>query len=143
MDECMHFFNVNMHNTNVIVKHLMPNISNKCQIPLIPKGYRRPILKIKHMTWTYDPKLDPKETLKVILTDIDVNISIFHIYCLATLCITISRSPSSLQALTIVLSSERGDILILLIIRSKFRTKSWSIIFSSSPFGSRDRSFNP
>ena len=28
-------------------------------------------------------------------------------------------------------------------IRSRFRTKSWSIIFSSSPFGSHDRSFDP
>ena len=106
---------VNMHNANAIVKNLIPNISNKGQIPLIPKGYKRPILKIEHMTWTYDPKPDPKETLKVVLTDIDVNISIFHICCLATSCITISRSPSSLQALTIVLSSKRGDILILLI----------------------------
>ena len=49
---------VNMH--DAIVKNLIPNISNKGQIPLIPKGYRRPNLKIKHMTWTYDPKPDPK-----------------------------------------------------------------------------------
>ena len=61
MDECMHSFNVNMRNANAIVKNLIPNISNKGQIPLIPKGYRRPIPKIEHMTWTYDPKPDPKE----------------------------------------------------------------------------------
>ena len=70
---------------------------------------------MKHMTWTYDPKPDPKENLQVILTNTDASISIFHICCLATLCITISRIPSSLQALAIMLSSERGDILILLI----------------------------
>ena len=79
-----------MHDANAIVKHLIPNIFNKGQIPLIPKGYKRPILKIKHMTWTYDPKPDPKETLKVILTDIGVNIFIFHVYCLATLCLIAS-----------------------------------------------------
>ena len=79
-----------MHDANAIVKHLIPNISNKGQIPLIPKGYRRPILKIEHMTWTYDPKPDPKETLKVILIDIGVNISIFHVCCLATLCLIAS-----------------------------------------------------
>ena len=106
---------VTMHNANAIMKNLIPNISNKGQIPLIPKGYRRLILKIEHMTWTYDPKPDPKETLKVVLTDIDANVSIFHICRLATSCLTISRSPSSLQALTIELSFERGDILILLI----------------------------
>ena len=61
MDECMHYFNINIHDTNAIVKNLIPNISNKSQIPLIPNGYRRSILKIKHMTWTYDPKPDPKE----------------------------------------------------------------------------------
>ena len=61
VDECMHSFNVNMHDANAIVKNLIPNISNKGQIPLIPKDYRRPILKIEHMTWTYDPKPDPKE----------------------------------------------------------------------------------
>ena len=68
---------VNMHNANAIVKNLIPNISNKDQIPLIPKDYRRLILKIEHMTWTYDPKPDPKETLKVGLTDIDANIPFF------------------------------------------------------------------
>ena len=55
---------VNMHDANATVKNLIPNISNKGQIPLIPKGYRRPILKIKHMTWTYDPKPDPKRNPK-------------------------------------------------------------------------------
>ena len=69
---------VNMHDANAIVKNLIPNISNKGQIPLIPKGYKRPILKIEHMTWTYDPKPDPKETLQVGLTDSDASISIFH-----------------------------------------------------------------
>ena len=64
MDECMYSFNVNMHNANEIVKNLIPNIFNKGQIPLIPKGYKRPILKIEHMTWTYDPKPDPKRNLK-------------------------------------------------------------------------------
>ena len=73
----MHSFNVNMHDANAIVKNLMPNISNKGQIPLIPKDYRRLILKIEHMTWTYDPKPDPKESLQIILTDIDVDTSIF------------------------------------------------------------------
>ena len=37
MDKCMHSFNVNMHDANAIVKNLIPNISNKGQIPLIPK----------------------------------------------------------------------------------------------------------
>ena len=73
MDECMHSFN----RKYAIVKNLIPNISNKGQIPLIPKGYRRLILKIEHMTWTYDPKPDPKETLKVGLTDTDANILFF------------------------------------------------------------------
>ena len=59
----MHSFNVNMHDANAIVKSLIPNISNKGQLSLIQKGYRRLILKIEHMTWTYDPKPDPKETL--------------------------------------------------------------------------------
>ena len=86
----MHSFNVNMHDANAIVKNLMPNISNKGQIPLIPKDYRRLILKIKNMTWIYDPKPDPKETFKVVLTDIDANISIFHVYCLATSCLIAS-----------------------------------------------------
>ena len=90
MDECMHSFNVNMHNANTIVKNLIPNISNKGQIPSIPKGYKRPILKIEHMTWTYDSKPDPKETVKVISTDIDANISSFQVYCLATSCLVAS-----------------------------------------------------
>ena len=51
---------VNMHDANATVKNVIPNISNKGQIPLIPKGYRRPILLLKHMTWTNDPKPDPK-----------------------------------------------------------------------------------
>ena len=68
---------INMHNANAIVKNLIPNISNKGQIPLISKSYRRPILKIEHTTWTYDPKPDPKETLKVGLTDTDANIPFF------------------------------------------------------------------
>ena len=68
----MHSFNVNMHDANAIVKkkNLIPNISNKGQFPLIQKGYRRPNLEIKHMTWTYDPKSDPNETLNVFLIDI-------------------------------------------------------------------------
>ena len=90
MDECMHSFNVNMHDANATVKNLIPTISIKSQLPLIQKGYKRPILEIEHMTWTYDPKPDPKETLKVILTDIDANISVFHIYCLATSCVITS-----------------------------------------------------
>ena len=92
MNKCMHSFNVNMHDANAIVKNLVPNISNKGQIPLIPKGYRRLILKIEQMTWTYDPKPNPKETLKVVLTDIDANISIFHVCYLATSCLIISVS---------------------------------------------------
>ena len=71
-----------------IVKNLIP--SNKGQIPLIPKGYKRLILKIGHMTWTYNPKPDPKETLKVVSIDIDANISIFHVCCLATSCLIAS-----------------------------------------------------
>ena len=90
MNECMHSFNVNMHDANAIVKNLIPNISNKGQLSLIQKGYRRLILKIEHMTKTYDPKPDPKETLKVVLTDVDANISIFHICCLATSCLIAS-----------------------------------------------------
>ena len=73
---------------------------------------------MKHMTCTYDPKSDPKENLQVILTNTDASISIFHIYCLIISCIAISRSLSSLQGLTIVLSSERSDILILFIVYS-------------------------
>ena len=65
---------------------------------------------MKHTTWTYDPKPDPKETLQVILNDIDVGISISHISCIVTF-----WSPSSLQGLIVVLFFERGDILILLI----------------------------
>ena len=80
----MHSFNVNMHDANAIVKNLIPNISNKGQLLLIQKDYRRPTLKIEHMTWTYDPKPDPKETLKVVLIDIDATISIFHICYLTT-----------------------------------------------------------
>ena len=68
---------VNMHNANAIMKNLIPNTYNKGQIPLLPKGYKRPILKIEHMTWTYDPKPHPKETLQVGLTDTDASISIF------------------------------------------------------------------
>ena len=68
---------VNMHDANATMKNLIQNISNKGQIPLIPKGYKRPILKIEHMTWTYDPKPDPKETLKVVSIDIDTNFSFF------------------------------------------------------------------
>ena len=67
------------------------------------------------MTWTNDPKPDPKETLQVILTNTDASVFVFHICCLIISCIATSQSPSSLQGLTIVLSSERGDILILLI----------------------------
>ena len=78
---------VNMHDADATVKNLIPNISNKGQIPLIPKGYKRLILKIEHMTWTYDPKPDPKETLKVVLTDIDAKFSFFYVCCLATSCI--------------------------------------------------------
>ena len=83
----MHSFNVNMHNANANSENLIPNISNKGQTPLIPKGYRRSILKIEHMTWTYDPKPDPKETLKVELTDTDASISILYVCCLATSCL--------------------------------------------------------
>ena len=32
------------------------------------------------MTWTYDPKPDPKEILKVVLTDIDANIFMFAVW---------------------------------------------------------------
>ena len=70
------------------------------------------------MTWTYDPKPDPKENLQVILTNIDANISAFHIWCLIISCIATSWSPSSLQGLIIMLSSVRGDILILFIVYS-------------------------
>ena len=60
VDEYMHSYNVNMRDANAIVKDLIPNISNKDQFPLIPKGYRRPILKIEHMT----PSLIQKKNLK-------------------------------------------------------------------------------
>ena len=50
MDECMYSFNVNIHDANVIEKNLIPNISNKIKLPLIQKDYRRPILKIEHIT---------------------------------------------------------------------------------------------
>ena len=75
----------------------------------------RPILEMKHMTWTYDPKPNPKETLQVILTNTDASIFIFHLYCLIILCIATSQSPSLLQGLTTAPFSKRGDILILLI----------------------------
>ena len=55
---------INMDDANAIVKNLIPNISNKGQIPLISKDYRRPILKTEHMTWIYDLKPDPKRKLK-------------------------------------------------------------------------------
>ena len=88
---CMHSFNVNMYDANAIVKNLIPNISNKGQIPLIPKGYRRPILEIEHMTWTYDPKPDPKrKNLKIFLTDTDASISILYIRYLAISCLIAS-----------------------------------------------------
>ena len=89
MSACI-FSIVNMPNANAIVKNLIPNISNKGQNPLISKGYRRLILKIEYMTWTYDPKPDPKETLKVELTDTDVNIPFFHFRCLAISCLIAS-----------------------------------------------------
>ena len=63
MDECMHFFNVNMHDANAIVKNLIPNISNKGQLPLIPKRLQETHSLNKHMTWTNDPKPDPKRKL--------------------------------------------------------------------------------
>ena len=52
---------VNMH--DAIVKNLIPNISNKGQIPLIPEGYRRPNLKIKHMTPSLIQKKSPMSRL--------------------------------------------------------------------------------
>ena len=60
MDECMHSFNVNMHDANAIVKNLIPNISNKGQLSLIPKRLQETHSLNKHMTWTNDPKPDPK-----------------------------------------------------------------------------------
>ena len=44
------------------------------------KGYRRPILLLKHMTWTNDPKPDPKETSQVRLTDTDASIFLFFTF---------------------------------------------------------------
>ena len=79
---------VNMR--DAIGKNLIPNISNKGQIPLISKGYKRLIPKIEYMTWTYDPKPDPKETLQVGLTDTNANIPFFHFFCLATSCLIAS-----------------------------------------------------
>ena len=104
-----------MHDDRCNVKHLIPNISNKDKIPLIPKRLQETHSLNKHLNLTNDPKLDPKRKSTGHLDCIGVGTSIFHICCSATSCITISRSPSSLQALTIVLSSERGDILIFLI----------------------------
>ena len=68
----------------------------------------------KHMTWTNDLKPDQKESLQVILIDIDVDTSIFHIYCLATSCIIVSQGTSPLQGSQIVLFFERSNTFILL-----------------------------
>ena len=37
MNECMHSYNINMHDANATVKNLITNISNKDQLSLIPK----------------------------------------------------------------------------------------------------------
>ena len=60
MDECMHSFNVNMHDANVIVKNLIPNTSNKSQLSLIQERLQETHSLNEHMTWTNDPKPDPK-----------------------------------------------------------------------------------
>ena len=64
MDECIHSFNVSMHDANAIVKNLIPNISNKGQLPLILKRLQETHSLNKHMTWTNDPTPDPKRKLK-------------------------------------------------------------------------------
>ena len=90
------------------------------------------------------PSLIQKESLQVILTDIGVGTSIFHIvvwpphaspfprvhlrFRLWPLCSPLSMVIYSFCSLNI---------------RSRFQTKSWSTLFSSSPFGSHDRSFDP
>ena len=86
----MHSFNVNMHNANANSEKLNTKYFQQGQLSLIQKGYKRPILEMEHMTWTYDPKPNPKETLKVVFTYIDANIFISHICCLATLCLIAS-----------------------------------------------------
>ena len=42
------------------MKHLIPNISNKGQFPLIQKKLQDAHSSNKHMTWTNDPKPNPK-----------------------------------------------------------------------------------
>ena len=59
----MHSFNVNMHDANAIVKNSIPNISNKGQVPLVQKGYRRPILWINIWLGQTIPSLIQKENL--------------------------------------------------------------------------------
>ena len=70
---------------------------------------------MKHMTWTNDPKPDPNKSYKSSWLISYASTSILHTRYLAISWVTVSWNPSSLQGLTIVLSFERGDILILLI----------------------------
>ena len=60
----MRSFNVNMRDANAIVKNLIPNISNNDQLPLISKRLQETHSLNKNMTWTNDPKPDPKRKLK-------------------------------------------------------------------------------
>ena len=59
MDKCMHSFNRKYalcNSENLIPKYFQQR-SNSIDL----KGYSRPVLEIKHTTWTYDPKSDPKK----------------------------------------------------------------------------------
>ena len=124
---------VNMHDANATVKNLIPNISNKGQIPLISKGYKRLILKIEHMTWTYDPKTDQKETLKVGLTDTDANIPFFIFSVWLPLASSLPKVRLRFKVRK--LCSSLGVVthsFCLTDICSKPLASSWSTFFSSS-----------
>ena len=97
------------------------------------------------MTWTNDPKPNPKKILQVLLTDINALVlpsfvpiiwpfhespplGVHLLFKVWPLCSPLSVVIDSFCSLNI---------------RFKFWTKSWSVFFSSSPFGSHGCSFDP
>ena len=140
MDECMHSFNVNMHNANAIVENLIPNISNKGQIPLISKGYRRPIPKIEHMTPSLIQKENPKGRIDRHWCQYSIFIFVIWLpHASSFLGVHLRfRFWPLCSPLSVVIYSFCS-----LSIRSRFWINSWSTIFSSSSvFGSHDHSFD-
>ena len=84
MSECMHDAKCY---ANAIVKHLIPNISNKGQFPLIQKGLQ----ETYSFTKAYDldkwsQAWSKKKIILVILIDTDAITSIFCIDYFATSC---------------------------------------------------------